>query len=427
MADIRTFRGMYYNPATTSFNEVLCPPYSRIQPALHQHLLTVSPYNAVRTVLGYDTPAYRASAESLTQWMREGVVMKDETPALYILSQSFKDNLGAVRQRTGFVALCKLEDFSAGIIVPHLRTLPRPREDRFRQIQGMGANTTQILALYEDPSGEIERILERATSVIPFLETTYDNVIHRVWRLEDKDRIASIQQSMSSRRLVIAEGHHAYEAALTFRDMMKMKTPQCEGNEPFHFVMMSLTNIENSSLSILPVHRLVNLREPQDWNHVLARLGKSFRIKQIESKEQMHLAFAKRLRYTFGIVRKEGMWLAVLNDTARLDDLLDRIVPPEIRGLESAILHSYLLPEIFGMDVHDQLRLEYVDYCRDAGETMSMVEQEKAEMAFLLPPVQINQLRTAVRAGCLLPPKSTCFHPTIPTGLLMRRLDEVVQ
>lgn len=427
MADIRTFRGMYYNPALTSLNEVFCQPYDRIPPALHQHLLNLSPYNAVRTTVGYDTAAYRASAESLAQWMRDGVLVKDGTPALYVVSQSFKDSLGAIRQRTGFVALCRLEDFSRGVIAPHLKTLPRPREDRFRQIQGMGANTTQITALYEDPSREIESTLEQTSSVTPFLETSYEDVIHRVWRMEDQNSVASIQQCMNGRRLVIAEGHHAYEAALTFRDMMKMKTPQCEGNEPFHFVMMYLTNIESNSLSILPVHRLVNLREPLDWNSALAQLGKAFRIKQIESKERMNLVFAKRLRYTFGIVRKEGMWVAVLNDNTRLDELMDRNVPPEIRGVESTILHSYFLSEIFGMDEHDQLRLEYVDYCRDAAEAVSMVEQERAEMALLLPPVQINQLRTVVRAGCLLPPKSTYFHPFVPTGLLMRRLDEVVQ
>lgn len=427
MADIRTFRGMYYNPTSTSLNEVFCPPYDRISPALHQNLLNASPHNAVRMALGYDTVTYRASADSISQWLREGILVKDEQPFLYVISQSFKDSLGTIKRRVGFVGLCKLEDFSSGMIAPHLKTLPRPREDRFRQIQGMSANTTQIVALYEDTSGEIEHTLEEVTFKTPFLETSYEEVIHRVWRLEDHSLVQSIQQFIKNRRLVIAEGHHAYEAALTYRDMMKMKAPRAEGDEPFQYVMMCCANMENNGMAMLPVHRLVNPREPVDRKHMLFQLTKHFKLKALESREQMHLAFAKRLHHTFGIIRKDGMWLAVLNDNTRLDDLLDRKTPPEIRNVDATILHSYIFTELLRIDEHDQLRLEHVDYCRDAGEAMTMVEQEKFEMAFLLPPVQINQLRTAVRAGCLLPPKSTCFHPSIPTGLLMRRLDEMVR
>ena len=54
----------------------------------------------------------------------------------------------------------------------------------------------------------------------------YD-VVHRVWRVSDPAVIASVQQQMRDRNLIIADGHHRYETALTYRNERR-----CAGAAP---------------------------------------------------------------------------------------------------------------------------------------------------------------------------------------------------
>jgi len=52
-----------------------------------------------------------------------------------------------------------------------------------------------------------------------------------------------------------------------------------------------------------------------------------------------------------------------------------------------------------------------------------IVEKGEAEVAFLLNPTKVHQVRDVSLAGQVMPHKSTDFYPKLLTGLIMRKLE----
>lgn len=424
MADIRPFRGLYFNPSTIPLQEVIAPPYDKIPSSLHQELLDQTPLNAVRFTRVKEGDSYADSAALLEIFQREGALQRDENPCLYVVAQSFKDPLGLMKHRTGVLAACKLEEFRGGGVIPHLRTLSRPREDRFRHIQATNANVSPVVGMYHDPTGSIQRLLERASTGLPFVEFTKGKVITRLWRIDSPELTGSLRAAFSDLPLMIADGHHLYEAALTYRDMMRLKTRGNVETEPWNFVMTFLSSIDESGHTILPVHRLANVTRGWDWDVFTLELSKNFRVKTLENADQMHLAFAKRTSHTIGIVSKKGMLLAGLKDDVPVTALVGKDLPVEVRDADVTLLHAYVLEKLLGLDWHAQQIPEFVRHAYDIDEAVLAVRSGEADLAFILNPLRMEQVMQVFRSQLTLPAKSTYFFPYFPTGLVMRRLDE---
>ncbi len=421
MADFHPFRGITYNPARISLADALCPPYHMVSSRIHHDLLAAESHNAVQFVAGNDAAAYRASADAFSGLLRDGILVRNSEPTFYIIARSYKDSAGVIRQRVGVTGLCRLEDFSSGIVHPHLKTIPRIREDRFRQIQMMNANTTPVLALCNGNGEALTSLLQEFMAEAYWAEITLEESIIRVWQKTDRKSIEKIRKTVQHSSLILAEGHHAYEAALAYRDMMHLGRPAPD--EPFNYIMMCIEE-HLSAATIFPVHRIIHPLKPVDWERVAIQLAKYFKLKPVESVEQMHLAFAKRTKHTFGMIRNSGMWLCVLVDPSRIKELVGDTVPAEIRPVDAGILHSFFLDHVLHIDIHDQLRLDCVQYVHSVSDAVTMVGEEKAEVAFVLPPVQPDEIAAVVRNNALLPPRATWFYPQLPSGLVMRRLDE---
>lgn len=424
MPDIRPFRGLYFNPSRIPLEEVVAPPYDKITPSLHQELLDQTPLNAVRLTRVKEGDSYSDSAALLEMFQREGAVQCDENPCLYIVAQSFKDPLGLMKHRTGVLAACKLEEFRGGAVIPHLKTLPRPREDRFRHIQATNINVSPVVGVYHDPTGNIAPLLEEASSGLPLLEFTRGKVITRLWRIDSSEMSERIRAAFLDIPLLIADGHHLYEAALTYRDMMRLKTGGNLESEPWNFVMTFLSSIDESGHTILPVHRLVHVTRSWDWDVFILELSKNFRVKTLDNADQMHLAFAKRSPHTIGIVSKKGMLLAGLKDDVPVTALVGKDLPAEVRNADVTLLHAHVLEKLLGLDWHAQQIPEFVRHTYDIDEAILEVRNGKADLAFILNPLRMEQVIQVFRSRVALPAKSTYFFPYFPTGLVMRRLDE---
>src|SRR6202035_1783182 len=90
-------------------------------------------------------------------------------------------------------------------------------------------------------------------------------VLHRVWQVSDPKVIDSVHTAMSDKRLIIADGHHRYETALTYRNECRRRegpAPASSSTDhpdsaPYEFVMMTFVNMNSPALLILPTHRVV--------------------------------------------------------------------------------------------------------------------------------------------------------------------------
>src|ERR1700683_283082 len=222
MASIHPFRALRYQLQRVSASQVVTQPYDKITPTMQERYYSASPYNLVRIILGHREPdepgntVYTRAAAFGRAWRAEGILRQDGTPSIYSYPQPFTAPSGTKFERRGFIALGRVEDYSAKVVFRHEQTLSKPKADRLDLLRATRAHYEQLFLLYED-SGEIDALL--ATPQPPTIDVADEyGVAHRVWQISDAAVIAKVQEKMHDKKLVIADGHHRYETALNYRN-----------------------------------------------------------------------------------------------------------------------------------------------------------------------------------------------------------------
>jgi uncharacterized protein (DUF1015 family) len=97
------------------------------------------------------------------------------------------------------------------------------------------------------------------------------------------------------------------------------------------------------------------------------------------------------------------------------------------RSLVVVQLHKLILEEIIGMSEEDIRAQKHLNYIRDAGEAIEQVRKGEAQIAFLMNPARMEQVRDIAFAGEVMPQKSTDFFPKMLSGLTIDSLDPASQ
>lgn len=434
MAHIKPFRALRYDPVRVAVSQAATQPYDKITPQMQDRYYAASPYNLVRIILGKhhatDGPAdnpYTRAASLFSDWRGQGVFLQDPEPSLYRYCQSFTvpgDN--AQIERQGFIALGRVEDYSAGVVFRHEQTLAKPKADRLDLLRATRAHFGQVFMLYSDPAGEVEQILQPAGHPVAELTDEY-KVLHRLWRISDPATIQLVQRTMQAKKLIIADGHHRYETTLNYRNERRASAGSEAGPAPaaYEFVMMTFVNMENPGLLILPTHRVVHGLASFSMREFGETAGQFFTVDEVDSSVDAKRATA---------ILKEAACtgtslLAVAGDRVFL---LSRPKSPEFafagvslrqQGLDVVQLHKCLLERALGISenaIRDQTNVSYI---RDASEAMAMVRAGKADLGFLMNPARMAQVRDIAFAGEVLPQKSTDFYPKLLSGLTIYALE----
>src|ERR1700674_5535603 len=172
MAEIFPFRAYRYNAARVDPAKVLTQPYDKITPAMAERYAAASPYNLITIEKGKslptDTPennVYTRAAKVLDEWIAAGVIVQDAAPSLYAYFQEYTAPGTNDRQvRKGFIALGRIEDYSAGVIFRHEQTLSGPKADRLELLRNTRTHTGQLFMLYSDAQHRIDAILAEGAS-----------------------------------------------------------------------------------------------------------------------------------------------------------------------------------------------------------------------------------------------------------------------
>ena len=226
MAQVYPFRALRYNPMMVRLEDVVTQPYDKITPAMQQAYYQRSPYNLVRIILGlpelFDSAVegdvYTRAARDFATWRRAGILTQENEPCVFAYSQRFTvpGSAGPAVERRGFIALGELYDYAQKIIFRHEQTLSKPKSDRLNLLRATRAHFGQIFMLYSDPGLSAERLLFNSTAA-PDIEVTDEyEVLHRVWRVSDPNTIKLLTTALRDKKLIIADGHHRYETALTY-------------------------------------------------------------------------------------------------------------------------------------------------------------------------------------------------------------------
>ena len=418
MADVQPLRALHYDlDRTDGLQDVLAPPYDVIDAEQRAELEARSPYNAVRIDLPVGERPYESAAELLAGWRREGVIVRDEQPAVYVLEQEYTGPDGRPRKRRGFLARVRVTDYGPTRIRPHERTHPGPKEDRLRLTRATKANLSPIFSLFDDEDGAATAPLERATAGAPWGDATdADGTVNRVWRITDAGVIAPITDTLGSAELLIADGHHRYETARVYAE-------EIGGDGPQRYVLMCLVALEDPGLTVFPTHRMLRGLRPDQHEALAGAIRRDFDLQRLESTAELVPAYGQPVSLGYIDAHFRQPWRLTLKDQAIADAALQGHAEP-YRRLDTAVLEALILKGALGMTDEDIDHLEGLDYARDFEQALDLVERGARDAAFFVAATPIEQVRAVAAAGESMPPNSTYFFPKVPTGVVFNSLEE---
>jgi uncharacterized protein (DUF1015 family) len=440
MPSLAPFRGIRH-AAKGPLSRLLAPPYDVVSPAQRDELAARSPHNAVHLILepvqpgdGAGENRHTRAARRFAEWLEQGVLKQDPRPAVYPLEQTFVSPDGRQRARRGVVAAVRLHAFRDGVILPHESTLAAPRADRLELLRQVKANLSPVFGLYEDERNQALASLSTALTGDPVaIADTDDGVFHRMWKVEDPAAIAAVQRILADKRVLVADGHHRYEAALAYRDELDAREPGLPSDGGHRYVLMFLCSMSDPGMVIYPTHRLLSGLRGFRAAELLARLEKLFAVETLSedirwpsgrawavSKLGDHLG--KSTAFLMVTAEDQRARILTLRDEAALSGAnLPR--NENLRALDVTVLHGVVFQGLLGLSLESQEKQENLHYVKDSGEAVARTLSGECQVAFLANPTPMWQVQAVAESGEVMPQKSTWFHPKIPAGLVMRAVD----
>jgi len=420
---VRPFRGVRYRPDKVSdLAAVTSPPYDVIDPDSAARLEQLDPHNVVRLVLprpGARSDRYAHARDLLARWIADGVLERDEQPALYVYEQthdpeSTAGSARAVRQR-GLIAAVGLSDPAERVILPHEDVMAGPVADRLELMRATSANLEPILLVY-DGGHATAAVIDEACTGEPLISTcTEDGWRQRLWAITDPDVHRRVAADLEPRQALIADGHHRYE---TYRRLQAEHRQTGEGPGDWDLGLALLVDAHRHPLRVQAIHRVV---AGMTMDEAIERARTVFAVAEVPdslSGGGARLA-TTRLRHPFLLT--DGTHWVLLGDP--YPAAVDRALPPDLhspgwRGLDASVLHALLLEACWGVR-DDSGR---VGYLHDAA-TAVQTARRQGGLAILLRPVDVGTVKALAARGERMPRKSTSFGPKPRSGLVLRLLE----
>ena len=431
MPDLRPFRGLRYSPQAGDPSDLTAPPYDVIDPPHHVELCRRGPHNIVRLILG-ERPSptgqppddwYGTAAATLKAWREQGILALDDQPAFYLYTQAF-EHKGRPRRRKLLLGALRLEPYEAARVLPHENTMPGPKADRLRLIQACRANLSPILGFFPDRDGSVDQIVQTLSRAAPVSAFTDEHgIAHELRLIEDHADLATLSQALAPLPLYIADGHHRYETALTYRRLQRAAAGDPNAELPCDFILAACMSSADPGLTIRATHRIARWKDGPRPETVLEEAGRWFDVTRLSATgpdRALAALDAPRGGPAFVVYAgaAAGYALVELRDDGALRHAPYRPGSP-VRRLPAAVFTHGFLEPLVGRPPKVSL-----DYAADAHEAVRQVDEAEPALAGLLPSVRHSEVMAIVDAGERLPPKSTFFWPKPLTGIVLRPLGE---
>ncbi len=426
MAEIAAFRGILYDTQKAGpAAKLLAPPYDVISTEERARLAALDAHNSVRLILpdGEGDQKYAHAAALLKTWMEEGVMRRDDKPALYRYVQTFQapgENRTIIRK--GFICRIRLHRFDEGVVLPHERTLSGPKADRLKLKRATRTHLSQVFGLYSDPARATDKPFAEVEAGKPDLEgTTSDGVHQALYRLTDPAKQKEVIALLSDKKIYIADGHHRYETMLALREELRRES-NGDPNSSIEFGTIFLANMDDPGLVVFPTHRVVHGLPNFDLRATLDAAKKYFTVEEMPlgdtAKVKKDLADRGAKNPAFGLAHASG--IAYL--TLRTDVALPIKGPDVVKTLDVTLLHALVIEEILKIDRAAQEAQTNLRYVKDTAQALAEVKTPGVQAVFLMNPTKVTQVQAVADAGEVMPQKSTFFYPKIASGLVLNPL-----
>ena len=394
MPRFEPFQALRYG-STIDLNDVCSPPYDVLSDADRLALANKHENNIVHIdmPLAPSGNAYEHAASVLTQWIGNGVMVRDDVPSFTLYRMQFTDSTGKPRNVVGVIGALEVVDEGAGGVLPHERTTPKAKTDRLELTRATDANLSPVWGL--SLANGLSKLLSEPGELVGSV-TDDLGVIHSVERVADGARIAAISSAISSHPVVIADGHHRYAISRTYRDEARKRlNSKSSGAE---LTMTYVNELIDEQLSVAAIHRLY---EGISYKELAAALSPFFTITDADPVGPTTLSQMNE-RNSLCLVAKTGR-------THWLTPIAEKFAG--VRNLDSAYLEHAL------SNVQHEVR-----YQHGVTEVQHELQSSNATAAILIRPVSVAEIQRTANEGLLMPPKSTFFTPKLRTGFVLREI-----
>lgn len=399
MADIKPFNAFFYNKRIIEdLGNVITQPYDEITQEMEEEYRRRSPYSIVRIIKG----DFREAGRLLDDWIEKGIFVQDKKPCIYAYDRVYSLD-GERKVQGGFIALGKLSPYSINGVRPHEKTFLEPIRVKFNLLKSTNAHFGQVFMLYRDERMLAESLFETFKQNSPVIEVEdwYGN-IHKVWRISDEKVISQVQQLMIEKPLLIADGHHRYEAALQYAKSKNFFALQS-------YRMMTFVNVSNEkNITILPAYRLVETNHKKGF--FIKRLSVFFNLWKRPIEDVKNNFYPAEFGFYFG----GNYYFAMKMKDRKILETLLKELPPFYRNLNAVVLHEFIFP-ILKIN-------KPVSYEGNLERAIKEVDESK-KVLFIMKPASIREIEHVAENGVLMPQKSTNFYPKLLTGLAIHRIE----
>jgi uncharacterized protein (DUF1015 family) len=202
--------------------------------------------------------------------------------------------------------------------------------------------------------------------------------------------------------------------------------------------MMTLVNMRNEGLIVLPTHRLVSALAGFDIDDLIGKIQEGFEVVPFPFNDDDGKAAARRAMFeamselggkaanAFGIYAASGcFYAAALREPAVMESLCPQM-SRAARRLDVNILHKLVLEQILGIGDRELASQSHVEYIKDIGDAIdraiAKVGSGGAQVVFFMNPTRVEQVKAVAAAGEKMPQKSTFFYPKMFAGLVINKL-----
>lgn len=403
---VKAFPALVTAPGVAS--RVASVPYDVVNTAEARELAEGNPDSYLRVVRAdlefpdganpYGDEIYERSAENFERLQREGLLVREPEPCLYL----YRQTMGAHLQ-TGVTLVCHVEDYENDLIKKHEKTRQAKEDDRTRLTDRLSANTGPVFLTYSDAE-PVDRFVAQWTgsheTSVDFVDPT--GVRHQVWRLTAGEGAPILDAFAEVSVSYVADGHHRSASAARVGRERREANPGHDGSEDYNWFMAVM--FPASQLQVLPYNRVVKDLSGLSADSFLLRASELFRLDSNGRKQPE--APGRACLYL------EGQWHELAWDPPAGGSPVER--------LDVAILQDRLLSPVLGIgDPRTDDRIDFVGGIRGAEELERRVDSGEWAAAFSMYPTTVAQLMDIADAGEIMPPKSTWFEPKLRSGLFV--------
>ena len=340
---------------------------------------------------------YRQVAQKYQDFKNENILVKDKKPAIYIhkivnKSQSY----------TGLIVGTSINDYRNNVIKKHEDILEFRVSLLKDYMKYSEFNTEPVLITYPDNKVIEDWIYNCTQKLADFEFSTTKKEIHYLWKIDDALELKWIQNIFEKiESLYIADGHHRTEAT----KLLSEENASSQFSEKDFLLSYLISEI---NVKIFEFNRLVKDLNGLSKVEFLHKLSEIFIL---ENKDQQ--PYTPTEKHHFGMYLDNQFYSLILKtENCSFKNTLD--------ALDTQILYKKVLLPILGIeDLRNDERIEYLTGKQPIIEIKQQIDSGEFEVAFMMFPSNIEEIKDLADNNLIMPPKSTYIEPKFRSGIVI--------